>query len=100
MKVTSSAFSGLASSIATLLVLVFASDYHYLPTKQFVSLVTTHRFQVYGDWRWLLPPLSGSTVPVYPLEFENRLLKPNYFYVPDPWEIEPKVGKCPFHHQA
>ena len=34
------------------------------------------------------------------LEFENRLLKPNYFYVPDPWEIEPKVGKCPFHHQA
>ncbi|MBO3458710.1 MAG: nitric oxide synthase oxygenase [Aetokthonos hydrillicola CCALA 1050] len=56
--------------------------------------------QVYGDWRWLIPPLSASTVPVYPLEFENRLLKPNYFYTPNPWEKEPSTGKCPFHHQA
>ncbi|WP_390691848.1 hypothetical protein [Aetokthonos hydrillicola] len=47
-----------------------------------------------------MPPLSASTVPVYPLEFENRLLKPNYFYTPNPWEKEPSTGKCPFHHQA
>ncbi|HBB35228.1 MAG TPA: nitric oxide synthase NOS [Cyanobacteria bacterium UBA8803] len=54
---------------------------------------------VHGDWRWLIPPLSAATTPVYPLEFENRLLKPNYFYQPDPWEpTEQLQGKCPFNN--
>jgi len=77
-------------------------DHHTLSDSfiQFVDEEQKCDRQVYGDWRWLLPPLSGSTVPVYPLEFENRLLKPNYFYVPDPWETESQAGKCPFHHQA
>ncbi|BAY22095.1 FHA domain containing protein [Calothrix sp. NIES-2100] len=77
-------------------------DHHTL-TDSFMQFVDEEQKcdrHVYGDWRWLLPPLSGSTTPVYPLEFENRLLKPNYFYVPDPWEKEPSAGKCPFHHQA
>ena len=77
-------------------------DHHTL-TDSFMQFVDEEQKcdrHVYGDWRWLVPPLSGSTVPVYPLEFENRLLKPNYFYLPDPWEKEPQAGKCPFHHQA
>ncbi|MBR8832647.1 MAG: nitric oxide synthase oxygenase [Stigonema ocellatum SAG 48.90 = DSM 106950] len=77
-------------------------DHHTL-TDSFMQFVDEEQKcdrHVYGDWRWLIPPLSGSTVPVYPKEFENRLLKPNYFYIPDPWEKEPQAGKCPFHHQA
>jgi nitric-oxide synthase len=56
--------------------------------------------QVYGDWGWLIPPISASTTPVYTVEFENRLLKPNYFYQRDPWQTESAAAKCPFHHQA
>ena len=77
-------------------------DHHTLSDSfmQFVDEEKQCDRHVYGDWRWLIPPLSGSTVPVYPLEFENRLLKPNYFYLPDPWEEKSDSGKCPFHHQA
>jgi nitric-oxide synthase len=53
---------------------------------------------VYADWSWIIPPLSGSTSPAWPIKMENRILKPNYFYVPDHWEKEPQAGKCPFHH--
>ena len=55
---------------------------------------------VYADWSWIIPPLSGSTSPAWPIKMENRILKPNYFYVPDHWEKEPQAGKCPFHHQV
>ena len=77
-------------------------DHHTLSDSfmQFVDEEQQCDRHVYGDWRWLIPPLSGSTVPVYPLEFENRLLKPNYFYLPDPWEEKSESGKCPFHHQS
>jgi len=76
---------------------------HHTMTDSFMEFLDEEQQcdrHVYGDWRWLIPPLSGSTVPVYPLEFENRLLKPNYFYLPDPWEEKSDSGKCPFHHQA
>ena len=44
---TSSTFKAPAGSTAT--ILVFTSDFNYLPTKQFVDLaVTTEHFQVYG----------------------------------------------------
>ncbi|MBW4627594.1 MAG: nitric oxide synthase oxygenase [Brasilonema octagenarum HA4186-MV1] len=49
---------------------------------------------------WLIPPISASTTPVYTVEFENRLLKPNYFYQRDPWQTESAATKCPFRHQA
>jgi nitric-oxide synthase len=76
---------------------------HHTMTDSFMEFLDEEKQcnrHVYGDWGWLIPPLSGSTVPVYPLEFENRLLKPNYFYLPDPWEEKSDSGKCPFHHQA
>ena len=77
-------------------------DHHTLSDSfmQFVDEEKQCDRHVYGDWGWLIPPLSGSTVPVYRLELENRLLKPNYFYLPDPWEEKSDSGKCPFHHQA
>lgn len=55
---------------------------------------------VYTDWGWIIPPVSGSTAPAWPLEMENRILKPNYFYQPDPWKSasEQPQGKCPYHN--
>ena len=53
---------------------------------------------VYADWGWIVPPISGSLTQVYSLELENRILKPNYFYMSDPWKSgEEAKGMCPFH---
>lgn len=53
---------------------------------------------VHADWGWIVPPISGSTTPVYPLELTNRILKPNYFYLPDLWtEGAVEMPECPFH---
>jgi nitric-oxide synthase, bacterial len=41
---------------------------------------------VYGDWIWLVPPISGSTTQVFHTDMENRILKPNYLYQKDPWK--------------
>ncbi|WP_166481945.1 nitric oxide synthase oxygenase [Scytonema sp. UIC 10036] len=77
-------------------------DHHAL-TASFMQFVDDEQKcgrHVYGDRIWLIPPISASTTPVYTVEFENRLLKPNYFYQRDPWKTESTTGKCPFHHQA
>jgi nitric-oxide synthase, bacterial len=40
---------------------------------------------VYTKWSWVVPPMSGSTVPVFHREWQELELKPNYFVQPDPW---------------
>ncbi|MEH2329699.1 hypothetical protein [Nostoc sp.] len=44
--------------------------------------------------------MSTSTTLVYTVKFANRLLKANYFYQCDPWQIKSPAAKCPFHHQV
>ena len=41
--------------------------------------------ETHADWDWIVPPISGSTVKPYHIEYENRILKPNYFYQKAPW---------------
>jgi len=42
---------------------------------------------VYADWTWIVPPLSGSSVEIFHIDkWENKLVKPNYFYMEDPWK--------------
>ena len=53
---------------------------------------------VYADWGWIVPPISGSLTQVYPVELENRILKPNYFYMSDPWKEDNTSQVCPFHN--
>ena len=56
---------------------------HHTASRQFV----THqgREQQAGrplpaDWGWIVPPISGSTTPVFHLPYENSVQTPNFFY--------------------
>ncbi|XP_074641396.1 nitric oxide synthase, salivary gland-like [Tubulanus polymorphus] len=40
-----------------------------------------------GDWVWLVPPISGSTTPIFHQEMLNYQLKPSYEYQVDPWKV-------------
>ncbi len=53
--------------------------------------------KVYGDWGVIVPPMSPSTTKVFHREFENMILKPNFFLQADPWKDSKTPGKCPFN---
>ncbi|XP_076845953.1 nitric oxide synthase 1 isoform X2 [Brachyhypopomus gauderio] len=38
-----------------------------------------------GDWVWIIPPMSGSIMPVFHQEMLNYRLTPSFEYQPDPW---------------
>jgi nitric-oxide synthase len=40
-----------------------------------------------GDWTWLVPPLSGSTSPLWPKNYKRTTPKPAYLYQKDPWDV-------------
>jgi len=39
-----------------------------------------------GQWSWLVPPMSGSTTPVFHREYKNAIFKPNFFDQKEPWK--------------
>ncbi len=39
----------------------------------------------YGDWGWLVPPVSGSLSPLFHRPYEDRVMKPNIFYQSTPF---------------
>lgn len=63
---------------------------------------------VYGDWSWLVPPISGSVSPLFFRDdLRNMVLKPMYGYQRKPWlgdapppDHEGPVPPCPFHQRA
>jgi nitric-oxide synthase len=55
---------------------------------------------MYADWGWIVPPMSGSTTPVFHKPYENKVLTPNFFYQADAWKtVTPKkveaLSVCP-----
>jgi len=42
-----------------------------------------------ADWSWIVPPLSGSSTPVFHCPYEDVTLTPNIFYQPMPWQADP-----------
>jgi nitric-oxide synthase len=42
---------------------------------------------MYADWGWVVPPLSGSTTPVFHREYENKELSPNFYVQIDPGNV-------------
>lgn len=59
---------------------------HHTASRQFMIFgeqeCKVHR-RVFGDWGWLVPPMSGSAVEVFHHPYENRVLTPNFFYQSD-----------------
>ena len=52
------------------------------------------------DPRYVVPPISASLTPTFHASFDGeRILKPNFFWQPDPWlsSQRPGTGGCPFH---
>jgi nitric-oxide synthase len=45
-----------------------------------------------ADWGWIVPPLSGSTTPVFHRYYKDVLLKPNFFYQIFPWREQAHRG--------
>ena len=77
---------------------------HHTASKQFMVFEEQERKaqrRVFGDWGWLVPPMSGSTMEVFHHPYENRILTPNFFYQPAPQpiaetqEVNPP-HQCPF----
>ena len=74
---------------------------HHSMTEYFMEFMAEEQKcqrPIHADWGWIVPPISGSLTQVYPIEFDNRILKPNYFYMSDAWKPQPDAkGICPFH---
>lgn len=73
---------------------------HHTETRRFVQFEKSEAREgrpTYADWGWIVPPISGSTTPVFHRTYENVELKPNFFAQPDPWQQHaPKKSGCPF----
>ena len=70
---------------------------HHTASRQFVQFEEHERKarrRVFGDWAWLVPPLSGSAVEVFHRQYENRVLTPNFFEEPVPWHLADIPGEC------
>lgn len=39
-----------------------------------------------GDWTWLIPPVSPATTHIFHRDYDNKIVKPNYYYQPHPYE--------------
>lgn len=56
---------------------------HHTATREFIEFARiegTKGRSVNADWTWIVPPLSGSTTPVFHRHWQNDVVKPNYFY--------------------
>src|SRR5262249_60340302 len=80
---------------------------HHTAARHFMRHIAREesaRRAITGQWNWLVPPMSGSTMPVFHRGYKNTILKPNFFYQEDPWESSiDRPGSatgpstCPFH---
>jgi len=75
---------------------------HHEASKQFMKFIERENNQgrkVMADWRWIVPPISGSIMQVFHSDFENKVLSPNFFYNTPVWKKEDiqTQKKCPFH---
>lgn len=61
---------------------------HHTATQHFMRHVEREEEAerpVAGQWSWLVPPMSGSTTPVFHCSYRNTVHKPNFFAQDDPW---------------
>ena len=56
---------------------------HHNAARQFMKFVEREHADgrpVTGDWAWLVPPSTGSTMELFHHEWSNEVKSPNYFY--------------------
>ncbi|HLZ55696.1 MAG TPA: nitric oxide synthase oxygenase [Ktedonosporobacter sp.] len=74
---------------------------HHTVSRQFLLHTTLEQQAgrtVPGHWVWLVPPVSGSTCPIFPIRtYKNTLLKPNFFKQPAAWKEPFTAQQCPVH---
>ncbi len=62
---------------------------HHTASRQFLLHDTLEKRcgrEVPAHWVWLVPPMSGSTSPLFQVTtYKNRKIRPNFFYQPLPW---------------
>lgn len=60
---------------------------HHTAAKQFKSFEKVEEDygrQVTGNWTWLIPPLSPAATHIFHRPYDNKIVKPNYFYQKEP----------------
>ncbi|WP_166442712.1 nitric oxide synthase oxygenase [Phragmitibacter flavus] len=58
---------------------------HHSASKQFLTFTSKEHAEgreVNGDWTWLVPPISGSTSPLFHRSYAETVEKPGFFYCP------------------
>ena len=72
---------------------------HHTVTQHFLdfeSCEAKNGRPTYAEWSWIVPPLSGSTTPVFHRHYEGRELRPNFFSQPPAWRVgAPSASPCP-----
>ena len=55
--------------------------------------------EAYGNWAWLVPPVSSSLSVLYQESFQDKQLKPAYVHQEPIWKkAKPEEqAKCPFY---
>ena len=69
-------------------------DHHQLTTQfdRFCESESKKGKTITGDWRWLVPPLSGSISPQFHRHYQDDVKSPNFFYQDSLWDNErPKL---------
>ncbi|MCM3412253.1 nitric oxide synthase oxygenase [Metabacillus litoralis] len=62
---------------------------HHTAAQQFKRFEQNERESsrdLTGDWTWLIPPVSPATTHVFHQSYENKVIKPNYFYQALPYD--------------
>jgi nitric-oxide synthase, bacterial len=61
---------------------------HHMAARHFMRHIEREKQAqraITGQWNWLVPPMSGSTTPVFHRGYKNTIVKPNFLYQDEPW---------------
>ena len=75
---------------------------HHTASEQFMQFFRKEEAagrSVAGDWSWLVPPLSGSTMEVFHHYYESPKEGPAFVAQSNAWDdgVVGSPARCPFH---
>ena len=69
---------------------------HHMASRHFMRHIEREKNAqrpITGQWTWLVPPMSGSTTPVFHRGYKNTIIKPNFFSQEEPWRSAASGGE-------